>query len=1108
MKNNQYMIALVLSCLAVHSALAQQNGSYPVTESWSVTTQIGNGTSITSTTYTGTETGTLVINNGSYTQINHTGISSLGGLNTTRTIYYGGNSYNITGAYPCSAIASGPGNIYAVIQLSFFVILVPLGTQADIPSVYPYKSSVFTTTGTSLTSLSGAGKMVDQNAPSSESGYVNEVDASSTAALTLPPPDTTPPTITITSPTPGQLWSNAAFTVMGTAADNVAVASVYCSLSNSAGAGPWTLASTANNWANWSATVTLTPGTNTIRACAVDTSGNVSTTNTVNIDGVFSAPLTVTIVALPSGTTNVAYSQTLTASGGKPPYTWTNISGALPPGLSLATNGLISGTPTANGTFNFTVKVTDALSATDTQALSLTVLAPNLVLNGGFEMGTFSGWTSSGNFTYTTVVTGAAYAHSGTYGAQLGPSGSLGYISQTLATTAGKSYLLSFWLDSPNGQTPNEFLVSWNGTTLFDQPNLGAVGWTNLQFLVSATGTSTVLQFGFRDDPSYLGLDDISVVASQPAQLTVTTASLPNGTNSVAYSQTLAASGGQMPYTWSLVSSLLPSGLTLATNGVISGTPTNSGTFNFTVKVTDALSATATQSLTLTVFGPPIVTLQPTNNLIWVPVGSNVTFSVSVTGTGPFSYQWQLNGTNLPSGIIITVAGNGTNGFSGDGGAATNAELRRPSGVAVDATGNLFIADCNNQRIRKVSTNGIINTVAGNGTGGYYGDGGVATNAELYSPSGVAVDTTGNLFIADYYNNRIRKVGTNGIISTLAGNGTNGYAGDGGVATNAELSDPEGAAVDASGKLFIADVRNNRIREVGTNGIITTVAGNGYGSPSSGGYSGDGGAAANAELFCPSGVAVDVTGNLFIADEVNSRIRKVETNGIITTVAGNGYVNPNTGYGGYSGDGGAATNAELNFPFRVAVDATGNLFIADYYNNRIRKVGTNGIITTVAGNGTNGYSGDGGAATNAELYYPNDVAVDTTGNLFISDQSNNRIRKVVIQGPALVLNNVGFGNAGAYDVVVSGPYGSVTSSVVNVTVTIPVILSTPKITVGKTNFTFQLSGPAGSNFVVQVSTNLLNWDPIRTSAIPVSGTINLTNAITNYNRRFYKVHLQ
>jgi sugar lactone lactonase YvrE len=418
----------------------------------------------------------------------------------------------------------------------------------------------------------------------------------------------------------------------------------------------------------------------------------------------------------------------------------------------------------------------------------------------------------------------------------------------------------------------------------------------------------------------------------------------------------------------------------------------------------------------------PIILAQPTNEV--VRASSAASFSVAVSGTGPFTYQWQFNGTNLPNPVITTVAGNGTYGYSGDGGPATKAELNYPQGVAVDASGNLFIADSHNGRIREVGTNGIITTVAGKGgTGGFSGDGGPASNAELDLPTGVAVDASGNLFIADSWNSRIRKVGTNGIITTVAGKGgTGGFSGDGGPATNAELDVPTGVAVDASGNLFIADCWNSRIRKVGTNGIITTVAGNGtYG------FSGDGGPATKAGLNYSQGVAVDASGNLFIADNNNHRIREVGTNGIITTVAGKG------GTGGFSGDGGPATGAELQYPTGVAVDASGNLFIADCFNCRIREVGTNGIITTVAGNGNYGFSGDGGPPTKAQLY-PSDVAVDASGNLFIADCWNSRIREVGFEGPTLVLTNVSGANAGSYDVVVSSPYGSVTSSIVTLQV--------------------------------------------------------------------------
>ena len=269
------------------------------------------------------------------------------------------------------------------------------------------------------------------------------------------------------------------------------------------------------------------------------------------------------------------------------------------------------------------------------------------------------------------------------------------------------------------------------------------------------------------------------------------------------------------------------------------------------------------------------------------------------------------------TGDISTVAGTGTAGVSGDGGAATSAKLNFPIGVAVDSSGNIFIADSQNHRIRKVDTSGNLSTVAGT-TIGFSGDGGAATSAQLFPPLSVAVDTSGNLFIADRGNNPIRKVDTSGNISTVAGSGTGGaFSGDGGLATSARLNFPTGVAVDASGNLFIADRSNDRIRKVDTSGNISTVAGTGLSSV----------------LQEPQGVAVDPSGNIFIADTSNHRIRKVDTSGNISTVVG-------TGTQGFGGDGGAATSAQLHTPAEVAVDPSGNLFIADHTNHRIRKVET------------------------------------------------------------------------------------------------------------------------------------------------------------------------
>jgi RHS repeat-associated protein len=346
--------------------------------------------------------------------------------------------------------------------------------------------------------------------------------------------------------------------------------------------------------------------------------------------------------------------------------------------------------------------------------------------------------------------------------------------------------------------------------------------------------------------------------------------------------------------------------------------------------------------------------------------------------------------------IINTAAGNGTGGYSGDDGPATEAQLYNPWGIAVDAIGNLYITDYANSRIRKVDTNGIVSTVAGGGNPpDGLGDGGLATEARLFMPIGIAVDTTGNLYIADTYNYRIRKVDTNGIIYTVAGNGTRGYGGDGGPATEAQFRYPTGLAVDASDNLYVADTENHRIRKIDTNGIIYTVAGNG-----TLGYDGDGGPAIEAPVRSPYGIAVDSEGNLYITTYHYGCIRKVDTTGIITTVAGNGTW-------GYSGDGGPATEAQLSSMFDVAVDALGNLYIADLNNNRIRKVDTSGMITTFAGTGDAGYSGDGGAAVEAQMGSPYGVAVDPSGALYIADSANQRIRKVAPQSTFVGAMNLG-----------------------------------------------------------------------------------------------------
>ncbi len=336
-----------------------------------------------------------------------------------------------------------------------------------------------------------------------------------------------------------------------------------------------------------------------------------------------------------------------------------------------------------------------------------------------------------------------------------------------------------------------------------------------------------------------------------------------------------------------------------------------------------------------------------------------------------------------PPGTITTVAGTGTSGYSGDGGPAASAEIFNPEDVAVDAAGNIYIGDDGNCVVRRVSAAGVITTVAGNGTCGYSGDSGPAVDAELNDADGVAVDASGNLYIGDTGNHVVRRVDAAGVITTFAGTGVAGSTGNGGPAADAELNAPWGVRVDRSGDVYIADSGANVVRKVSPNGTITTVAGTG-----SSGYAGDGGPATDAELDSPFGLAVDPAGNLFIADEANSVIRKVDLSGTITTVAGDGSST-------HSGDGGPATAAGLANPYGVAVDASGDLYISEYDGARVREVdGATGIITTIAGTGIPGYSGDDGPATDAELGGPVGLALDADGNLLIADFDSSVVRKV------------------------------------------------------------------------------------------------------------------
>lgn len=341
------------------------------------------------------------------------------------------------------------------------------------------------------------------------------------------------------------------------------------------------------------------------------------------------------------------------------------------------------------------------------------------------------------------------------------------------------------------------------------------------------------------------------------------------------------------------------------------------------------------------------------------------------------------------SQTISTIAGTGIIGYSGDGGQATSATLNYIYFVLTDANGNTYVSDYSANVVRKIASNGIITTFAGNGNGGFGGDGGPATSATFNRPIGLCIDKGGNIYIADNKNQCVRKVDVSGKITTIAGTpGSAGFDGDGGPATSAHLSDPNGLAIDTAGNIYVGDYYNNRIRKISKSGIITTVAGNGSSS-----YNGDNIPATSAAIYLPITLATDVTGNLFICDG-NHRLRKVDkATGIITTVAGNGSYTA-------SGDGGPATAAGVD-PISVFVEASGNIIISDFYNSRIREVSTDGKISTIAGTGTAGYNGDNIAANTAKLSNQIGITEDATGSIYIADRGNARVRKVTFAIPTI-----------------------------------------------------------------------------------------------------------